>query len=173
VKSEDRMRLVIAVAMVAVMFLGVGCNSGPRMKTLPLAVTPDETLKGSSIRVHLVGVTDAQLDAYAKYPVDQWFSPDDMMRREAVGRTAEMRFDAQKSGPQTVDRKNPIWEKWKADGVMHVVVFANLPSSGAPGREPGKYVLPLDSRRWESAKDVVIQVKPGGIMATPAPGPMK
>ena len=168
------MRRLIAVAMVAVMFVGVGCNSGPRMKALPLAVTPDETLKGSSIRVHLVGVPDAQLDAFTKYPVDQWFSPDDMMRREAVGRTVELRFDAQKSGPQTVDRNNPIWEKWKADGVMHVVVFANLPSSGAaPGKEPGKFVLPLDSRRWESAKDVTIQVKPGGIMATPAPGPMK
>lgn len=168
------MRFAMAVALVAVTLVAGGCKSGPKMKMLPLSVKPDDSLKGSTIRVHLVGVQDVQVDQYSKHPVDQWFSPEDRLRRDSVARTIEMRFDAQNPGPQKIDAKNPIWQKWKADRVMHVVIFANLPSSGAaPGQEAGKYVLPLDARRWESAKDVMIEVKPSMIMVYPPPGPMK
>ena len=168
------MRFATTVAMVAVTLMAGGCGSGPKIMSLPLSVKPGESLKGSAIRVHLVGVQDPQVDRYAKYPVDQWFAPDDQLRQTSVGRTIEMRFDAMAPGPQTIDAKNPVWQKWKADGVTNVVIFANLPSSGAaPGQEPGKYVLPLDSRRWESAKDVMVEVKPDTITVRPPPGPAK
>ena len=172
------MRLSAGVMAAAALFLMVvGCGpSKPKMQQFGLRVKADPSLKGTAeqmptMRVDVVGVQAVELPKYEAHAVDQWFNYKDDLREGSKPFTKQLEF-----GPQVtevvIERNDPIWQTWKAQGAMNLVVFANLP----PGeklanatQDPRKYVLPLDKKMWENPKEVRIEIRASKMTAYPPP----
>lgn len=118
-----------------------------------------------TFEIDFVGLTPTEKPRMEAYSVDEYFTPDNPFRNNAEKFT--MRFSNAWQGPFTLEKGNPIWDKWFKRGVTEVVAISNLPGvwkakgGTADGR---KLSLPIDKDRWPDGRDVSIQVNPSGLV---------
>jgi hypothetical protein len=152
-----------------------GCGSCKPGKPGPIGrytieVVLDESLKSSSVIVDLVGVNPSSLPRWEAYEMSKYWKEGDPMRRDAD--KVVMNFVSGQSLSNSLPANDPQWDKWKAKGVTHVLVLADLP--GAQASHPGsqdarRLVLPLDECTWPSGtKTIKVLVQGSGmVVATP------
>ena len=152
-----------------------GCGSCKPGKPGPIGryaieVVLDESLKSSSVIVDLVGVNPTSLPRWEAYEMSKYWKEGDAMRRDAD--KVVMNFVSGQSLSNSLPANDPQWDKWKAKGVTHVLVLADLP--GAQASRPGsqdarRLVLSLDQCSWPSGtKALKVLVQGSGIVvATP------
>jgi hypothetical protein len=161
-------RLVLLLACVS-----GGCSAGPSMKPFDVIVQPQITHgQGvpASFELNLVGVSDAELDQWKDYPVNRYWGPKDPLRKNADA--VVMTFSDADPKPQTLARTDPVWQQWKARGVMNLVVMAflpALPAPAAPAADPRKLVLPLDRRRWGDIDQILVLLTNAGLQTNATP----
>lgn len=168
---------VIGLLLAAVLLACCGCGG---MQRFDAAVKVNGLADAGGtfppVRVHIVGVQDGdELERYRQYPVDQWFAPDNELRRGAMsqGIVRELSFLPGQESTLTFSRKDPIWKAWKGRSAAHLVIMANrqAPAKQEAGMDPRRLVLPLSTDRWDNPDEVTIDVQQGGITATPGPRP--
>src|SRR6478672_13098985 len=150
-----------------------GCSSCKPGKPGPVGkynveVTLDESLKSSSILVDIVGVNSSTLPRYQAYPMENYWKSNDPLRHDAPKYV--MNFVSGKSLTNSLAVTDPQWEKWKALGVTHLMIFADLPPAGLVAgqgnADPRRQVLPLDECNWPSkTKTLSVVVQRSGIIA--------
>jgi hypothetical protein len=173
---DSMMRRLTPVAIVGVctaLLLG-GCTAG--MGRYNTTVAPSEGLRDASgtmpsIEVDLVGVNESELARWRTYPVGDYFSGRDQFRADADRYT--MAFTDSNPGPQTLDRSNPIWQKWKDKQAVELFVLVNLPGvSGERAEDPRRLMLPLSSDRW-AGDEITIEVQRSGVVCRTPMKPAK
>jgi hypothetical protein len=172
-------------ALVGLLTLVVGCGTcQPGMKAFDvrveprLASRPDQPTP-NSVEVNLVGVNQRDYARWSSYPVNQYWNPNDPLRREAqsTGRAHVMVLSADDAKPKVLARSDPIWSKWRAEGATHLLVLAFLPGarpgSGRSGGDPQRLIFPLDNCRWKGTDTLDVAVEPSGLTTRSTPQPEK
>jgi hypothetical protein len=139
-----------------------------------LSARPDQPT-ANSVEVNLVGVNQRDYARWASYPVNQYWSPNDPLRREvhAGGRAYVMVLSADDPKPKELSRSDPIWSKWRTDGATQLFVLAFLPGarpeSGRSGGDPQRLIFPLDNCRWKGVDMLGVTVEPSGLTSRSVP----
>jgi hypothetical protein len=146
--------LVLGGSMMLLAAFVAGCGSCKPGKPGPMGrysidVSLDESLKTSSVIVDLVGANPSSLPRWEAYDMGKYWKEGDPMRRDAD--KVVLNFVSGQSLTNSLSMTDSQWDKWKATGVTHVVVLADLP--GAQVSRPGsqdarRLVLPLDQCSW-------------------------
>ncbi len=149
-----------------------GCDSCKPGKPGPIGkysldVGLDESLKSSSVIVDLVGVNGSNLPRWEAYDMSKYWKENDAMRRDAD--KVVLNFVSGQSLSQSLPVTDPKWEQWKAKGVTHVLVLADLPGQQASkvgNQDARRQILPLDKCNWPSGtKKLTVLVQRSGIVA--------
>src|SRR5437764_7994961 len=107
-----------------------GCETCKPGKPGPIGrynieVNLDESLKTSSVIVDLVGVNPSTLPRWEAYDMGKYWKEGDAMRRDAD--KVVLNFISGQALTKTMPGTDPQWDKWKRNGVTHVMVLADLP----------------------------------------------
>ncbi len=160
--------------MAAIAALGQGCTSKPEMAERNVIVTLDDSLaRATAVEVNLIGANATDFTRLSSIPVDEYW------RSAAAGRAMGNRYVMKLSGndrTKTLMKNDPIWQKWRADGAMHLFAIAFVPGltgSGEGDRDPRRAILPLDKNRWKELNDIRIVVSQSGLNVPTQPEPPK
>jgi hypothetical protein len=154
----------------------VGCSSCKPGKPGPvgrytLDVALDESLKTSSVIVDLVGVNPSNLPRWEAYDMGKYWKEGDPMRRDAD--KVVLNFLSGEAVSKSLAVTDAQWNKWKAQGVTHVLVLADLPgpqSSRAGNQDARRQILPLDQCSWpDKTSHLKILVQRSGIQVQTPP----
>ena len=174
-------RLVLAaVGVAAAAFTLAGCSTCKPGKQGPpgkyhVQIRLDEALKQGSVLVDVVGVNAGTLPRWESYSMSKYWQHSDPMRVSADKLVFD--FSSGKEGTQSLGVTNAVWNSWKAKGVSHLLLLADLP--GGPADKPGiadarRQMLPLDKCYWPGGtKKLMVVVKPSGIEIETLPRAVK
>ena len=149
-----------------------GCDSCKPGKPGPIGkynieVGLDESLKASSVLVDLVGVNGVNLSRWEGYDMSKYWKENDPMRRDAD--KVVLNFVSGQALSQSLAMTDPKWDQWKAKGVTHVLVLADLPgqqTSKQGSQDARRQILPLDKCNWPAkTKTLNVLVQRSGIVA--------
>jgi hypothetical protein len=163
----------LALALSILLAALTGCSSCKPGKPGPIGkynveVNLDASLKSSSIIVDIVGVNSSTLPRYEAYDMGTYWKPNDAMRHDAP--KVVMSFVSGQSLTNSLPATDPQWDKWKAIGVTHLLVLADLPAAGLVSRQGNedarRQILPLDECNWPAkTKTLSVLVQRSGIIA--------
>ncbi|MEO8427407.1 MAG: hypothetical protein ABI651_09875 [Verrucomicrobiota bacterium] len=136
-----------------------------------IEVSLDESLKSSSVIVDLVGVNPSSLPRWEAYDMGKYWKEGDPMRRDADKMV--LNFVSGQSLTRTMSITDAQWNKWKSNGVSHVMVLADLPGmhTSKPGnQDPRRQILALDQCSWPDKTTTlkVLVQRSGMVVVTPA-----
>jgi hypothetical protein len=170
------MRPWVGTGLLVLLAVGwTGCSSCKPGKPGPIGrynvdVALDESLKTGSVLVDLVGANPSTLPRWEAYDMSKYWKEGDPMRRDAD--KVVLNFVSGQTLTNALAVTNPQWDKWKATGVTHLVVLADLP--GAQASRPGsqdarRLILPLDECTWQSSTKVlkILVQRSGMVVLTP------
>jgi hypothetical protein len=167
--STSKHLLVVALAGLLCAFVS-GCASCKPGKPGPIGkydvqVQLDESLKQASVLVDLVGVNAGSLPRWENYSMKKYWEANDPMRKDADMKT--LNFVSGQSLSQTLEAKDPKWQQWKAKGVTHLLVLADLPGAHIDkqgNQDARRQILPLDECTWpKGTSKLSILVKRSGM----------
>jgi hypothetical protein len=168
--------------LVGLLTLVVGCACQPGMKAFDVRVEPRLTSRPdqpspNSVEMNLVGVNQRDYARWSGYAVNQYWSPNDPLRREAqsTGRAHVMVLSADDPKPKVLSRSDPIWSKWRTEGATHLFVLAFLPGARPDGGhgDPQRLIFPLDNCSWKGVDTLNVTVEPSGLTTRSVPQPEK
>jgi hypothetical protein len=131
-----------------------------------IEVVLDDSLKSSSVIVDLVGVNPSGMARWEAYDMAKYWKEGDPMRHDAE--KAVLTFVSGQATNKTMLATDPLWAKWKSQGVAYVFVLADLP--GVQVSKPGaqdarRQILSLDKCTWASgSKQLKVLVQRSGIV---------
>ncbi len=170
-KNSLRIDRTLALALVAVASLMIsGCATCKPGRPGPIGqydiqVNLDQSLKSSSVLVDLVGVNAASLPRWEAYSMSKYWREDDPMRKDADKKP--LNFVSGQTVAQALAGADAQWAKWRAKGVTHVLVLADLPGAHVdkPGNQDARrQILALDQCAWpDNAKALAVMVQKSGI----------
>jgi hypothetical protein len=153
-----------------------GCSSCKPGKPGPIGkyaidVSLDESLKSSSVLVDLVGVNPSSLPRWEAYDMGKYWREGDPMRHDAD--KIVLNFVSGQTLTNSLSATNAVWERWKSQGVSHVLVLADISVRGEsrPGNQDARrQILSLDQCQWPNKTKVLnVLVQRSGIkVLTPA-----
>ena len=163
----------LAVLLLLPLTLGlVGCGSSEKIGQYDVTVSLAEDMRSEqtgrfpSLEVDIVGIGPTQDARWRKHPVSQYFSGSDDLRQGSVDDRTTLRFTNDNPAPKTLERTDPIWDRWSEQGATQMFVLVNLPRivSDLEGEaDPRRLILPLDRARWGS-KQIQIEIRPGEVI---------
>lgn len=169
-------QLVAGGMLITLVTVISGCSSCKPGKPGPIGkytinVNLDESLKSSSVLVDLVGVNPSGLPRWEAYDMGKYWRDGDPMRHDAD--KVVLNFVSGQSLTNSLSVTNSVWERWKSQGVTHVLVLADITVRGEsrPGNQDARrQILPLDQCQWPSkTKELNVLVQRSGIkVLTPA-----
>lgn len=127
--------------LLAVAALAVGCSSTPRAWNIRIKKSP-------AIEVDLVGVKDREKPQLDAYSIDKYWSPDDLVRKDADKLCSEVSTNE----VWVISRKDKHWDTWLNRGVSGLYIIANLPGSFEGSPDPRREYLPLAKKHWDAKK---------------------
>jgi len=166
-------RLSCVLLMAGAPLLFSGCASCmPARYNIEVSLHP--SLKDSSMQVDLVGVNSGGLSSWEGYSMSSYWKPNDAKRRDALDKVT-FDFLSGSTLSATLKSTDPVWNKWLARGVSHVVVLANQPmQTDKPGNQDARrQILPLDNCHWAkgtSTLKLLVQQSGIEILTPPAVG---
>ena len=162
------------IVLFASVLAGCGtCKPGKPGRTLQytIEVSLDESLKTSSVIVDLVGVNPSTLPRWEAFDMGKYWKEGDAMRRDAD--KVVLNFISGQALTKTMSGTDPQWDKWKRNGVTHVMVLADLPGThtSKPGNQDARrQILALDECSWPANTTTlkVLVQRSGIVVLTPA-----
>jgi hypothetical protein len=156
----------------AVILAGCTCNKPGKLGSVrpyEIVVTLDKSLRTNSIIVDLVGVNPSIRPRLEHIDMWKYWDPNDKSTRPDLdpkvldfvpGDVLELKMSA----------KDPKWNQWKATGVTHVMVLADLDlpgqahTSGEGTQDPRRQILDLHKCVWPSGTSKIqVLVQPSGV----------
>lgn len=162
--------LLTLTAVVGILLSGCSsCKPGKPGPSLAynIEVKLDQTLKGKSVLVDLVGVNPASLPRWEAYSMSSYWKGGDPMRGDSAPDRVSFNFVSGESLAQTLSVTNAQWRAWKAKGVAYVEVLADLPGGHTDkpaDSDDRRLKLPLDECHWvKGTKTLNVLVQQSGI----------
>ncbi|MHC5001570.1 MAG: hypothetical protein ACYTJ0_00455 [Planctomycetota bacterium] len=162
-----RRTLLLAPLAAALLLGAVGCKSGPsRINTRDFTVQVDvgSTLRGDTVAVDLVGVTENEKARWDSVSMSEYFSPRNTLRDSAksqgIVHTMDFRGSTTSGGlPQSA----PEWAGWRQRQALYLYVLADLPPDAGHQDQPGeadarRLIFKLDELWWAKNAPGLIQV---------------
>ena len=146
------------VAAAAGLLALTGCSSS--LSTVNLQGSSSVT--SASVQVDVVGL-NANNQALKITPVRKYWEGGAQTR----GSAKTFRFGPSSAQTQTLASSDPIWAKWKGEGVKEIMVIADLPGvfADAPGdADARRKILPLASK---TTSVTIVVDKAGLVRSTP------
>lgn len=177
---KNRLSQIVLPGLAALLVVALaGCATCKPGKQGPIGrysldVTLDESLKNNSVIVDLVGVNPSNLPRWEGYDMGRYWKEGDPMRNDAD--KVILNFVSGQALSRNVAVSDAIWDKWKAKGVTHVIVLADLPGVHAskPGSQDARrQILALDKCNWPDGTTglkVLVQ-RSGMLVLTPVRAP--
>ena len=169
-------RLVAGGVLVTLMTVLSGCSSckpgNPgTIGKYTIDVSLDESLKSSSVLVDLVGVNPSGLQRWEGYDMGKYWREGDPMRHDAD--KVVLNFVSGQALTNSLSSTNAIWDRWKSQGVTHVLVLADISVRGEsrPGNQDARrQILSLGECQWPKKTKVLnVLVQRSGVkVLTPA-----
>jgi len=147
-----------------------GCSSCKPGQPGPIAkytidVSLDDSLKSSSVLVDLVGVNPSGLPRWEAYDMGKYWREGDPMRHDAD--KVVLNFVSGQTLTNSLSVTNAIWDRWKSQGVTHVLVLAdiNVRGESRPGNQDARrQILSLGECQWPKKTKVLnVLVQRSGI----------
>jgi len=162
--------LVAGLCVLSLILVLSGCETckpgvagPPGQYTIEVALA--DSLKDKNVLVDLVGVTPLSLPSWENYDMGKYWTPGDEKRQDAD--KVQLSFSKGKSATLSMTITDAKWQAWKAKGVTHVLVLADLPGmqTSRPGNQDARrQILQLGKCIWPSKTVVLnVQVKSSGI----------
>jgi hypothetical protein len=166
---------VLGAGLVAVLLLigMMGCGGTKRLGRYDLVVTPEDSLRDASrrmplVEVDLIGVAENDVPNWMAQGVDQHFSGENQLRRDAKDGNylKTLVFSQDDSGAKTLKASDPIWGVWQKRGVTTLFVFASARTfkvaPGGPDRR--RLSIPLTTDKWEgSTRQIDLVLRASGV----------
>lgn len=170
--------LMLVGMLVAVLFMGVGCGSKPKMGVYEIAVAPggdlSSTLGAAPLQVDLVGVSENDLAKWNGVAVDEYFAGASPLRNEAAASRRTFNFNANASGAQVLTVKDSIWNEWRNRGVTQLAILSTSRAmSPMGGMDVRKKIIPLTTDRWNNGQRIDLVVGKSGVDCPTAMKPVK
>ena len=140
-------RLFSVLSVVVLAFLAVGC--GPKMDPYKVTLTANDSIKDSSVAVHVIGINKNDFPLWDSYSMSKYWSPADTLHKNPAVATTIL-FDAKNLRTQAIAIDDAHWKMWRDYGATHLFILANLP--GFKEDRPGN----ADARRQISAIDNLV-----------------
>src|SRR5580765_288541 len=167
---------VMGGMLITLMTVFAGCssckpgNAGPIAK-YTIEVSLDESLKSSSVLVDLVGVNPSGLPRWESYNMGNYWREGDPMRHDAD--KVVLNFVSGQTLTNSLASTNAVWDRWKSQGVTHVLVLADIAVRGEsrPGNQDARrQILSLGECQWPKKTKVLnVLVQRSGVkVLTPA-----
>jgi len=165
-----RLPLLLALAGTAAFVSGCfTCKPGEAGKPKPynIEVRLDDALKGKCQTVDIVGVNPAGLARWQDYSMASYWKDGDPLRRDS--KTERIVFDFGEGKPltQSLSITNPQWANWRAKGVAHLLILAELPGHHDDKRgdsDDRRLTLPLGQCHWVKGTNTLnVLVQQSGI----------
>jgi hypothetical protein len=167
---------VMGGMLITLMTVFAGCssckpgNAGPIAK-YTIEVSLDESLKSSSVLVDLVGVNPSGLQRWEGYDMGKYWREGDPMRHDAD--KVVLNFVSGQTLTNSLASTNAVWDRWKSQGVTHVLVLADITVRGEsrPGNQDARrQILSLGECQWPKKTKVLnVLVQRSGVkVLTPA-----
>lgn len=177
----ERMALVVSI-VIMLTFL-TACDA-PEVEI----VIGDE-FRGASVQVDFIKVPRGQINQWLSKDVDEYFSPNDLDRAQAVARgdvhsvyynIPDRKFIGQ------IHSKHSVWKSFSfdtgtSDQSFDILVMADLPGVSSEGIvEPRRGIIPLYKKAWSGSflkslfgggglNKLTITISQRGILLDPAP----
>jgi len=150
------------IGLLALGLLAGGCKYVPPMVTRTISVTAAEDVCRKSVEVHLVGVNRFDRDRWANMSMNEYWQPENELRKSAKEYTHMIRF-GEEPCQRVLGKKESIRKVWKDRNAEHLFVLADLPGvfDDLPGNDDARRVeVPgLDSKDWGWQKEIEIVIK--------------
>lgn len=128
-----------------------GCGGVPKPKPVSWNVRINQT-SGGPFEVDLIGVAQNDRAVWAGYPVDNYWMPSDLRRRDADKLTNTLSA----GNPWVLRRDDPKWGEWLNRGATELLVIANPPGQFESGpADPRRLFLSLDKKAWKARKATI------------------
>ena len=171
-------RLVAGGMLLALAAVLAGCSSCKPGKPGPIGkyaieVSLDESLKSSSVLVDLVGVNPSGLPRWEAYNMNNYWREGDPMRHDAD--KVVLNFVSGQILTNSLSITNSQWDRWRSEGVTHVLVLSDVHVPADQGSRPGnqdarRQILSLDQCQWASKTKVLkVLVQRSGVKVLTPP----
>ena len=175
-KNQLVARLVAGGMLITLMTVFAGCSSCKpgqpgRIGKYTIEVSLDESLKSSSVLVDLVGVNPSSLARWEGYDMGKYWREGDPMRHDAD--KVVLNFVSGQTLTNSLSSTNAIWDRWKSQGVTHVLVLADITVRGESrtgNQDARRQILSLGECAWPNKTKVInVLVQRSGVkVLTPA-----
>lgn len=166
----------VGLALGWLLLAGTGCAT-PRMGRYDVRVTVSDSMADSarilpSVEVHLLALDPDAGRQLQTYSMTDYWNPN-RKKDEFVKRV--LHFGQGKENPQTLSYKDPIWDRWDANGAEYLFVLADLPGlfqDKEDVKDPRRVILPLHPERWNQ-RLIRISIEKGGVYLQTPPLPVE
>lgn len=118
----------------------------------------DDDLKQSAVQIDFIKVSRVQMATWLAKDIDEYFSTDDLFRRDARqrGELYSVYFNVpEKEFEQRIPPTHPVWQNFqfvpnRTEQVFDILVFVDIPLSSDSNPEVRKQVIPLSASAWPS-----------------------
>ena len=167
------MKKILSFAVFALFGISfTGCETTQYPDPFDFNVILGSQLKGASVQVDIIGISEDQLETYVNKSITEYFKPDDPLRENAFKTSLNFRRDTAEA--QTFPITDPMWEAWiEENNAQYIVFLADLPglTKDQPGNaDPRRLILPLDRSQWEKRPEIIsVRITGESIVSDPAP----
>jgi hypothetical protein len=169
-KNQLVARMIAVGSLVFLMTVFAGCSSCKpgqpgTIGKYTIEVSLDDSLKSSSVLVDLVGVNPSGLPRWEAYDMGKYWREGDPMRHDAD--KVVLNFVSGQTLTNSLSVTNAAWDRWKSQGVTHVLVLAdiNVRGESRPGNQDARrQILSLGECQWPKKTKVLnVLVQRSGI----------
>jgi len=136
-------RLVLTACLGALVL--AGCSARPAKYDVQVSMAENlrdpETGTYSTLKVHLIAITEYEKAQWEMKDVDAYFS------EPAHSLSSEMGFSDEQRGPHTLSWEDPIWERWDGRPWLVAVTNVTMVEKQAASR---RLFVPLWNTCWSS-----------------------
>jgi len=138
--------LTLALLSLLVAFT-TGCC--PKLKPFQVTVIADESIRGYTVAVHLVGVNPQDNNRWTNYSMTKYWAPGDTLHNQQ-GVYTKILFDPTSQTTQALTREDPVWDTWLKYGATDLFLVANLPlkEDHAGNADARRQIIPINNCRY-------------------------
>lgn len=167
---------MVAAGSISLLVILEGCTfcragkPGP-MGRYAVEIALDPSLKESSVLVDVVGVNKMEQPRWESYDMGKYWQAGDPLRRDAD--KIVFSYVSGQSLTNLLTSKDTHWTKWKSQGVIELLILADLPGmqESRPGNQDARrQILSLDRCNWPNGTSKIkLLVKQSGIQVETSP----
>ena len=146
--------ICLATAFVMLISSSGCCMIPPRVKAYNIKLSLDESLKGSTIQVDLIGFNEGNLARYKSYSISDYFGdPNDRIRKLSYKK--QFIFGQGQPPEQMMFHSDTLWYTWlDQEKASYLLVLVDLPGvfdDKEAQTDPRRLIIPLDKCAWQGS----------------------